>query len=88
MDKYREKEEWTTIGGYILGEKMPVLISSGDIAVTITLPKLGLSGRGISYREAYWRLLYEFERALKEPKEFDDIEWKRLRVINKLKEEK
>jgi hypothetical protein len=84
MKTYTESEEWIAIGGYIFGEKMLVTIETGSILTTITIPKLGIYAKGFNSRDAYWKLLYEFERALKEEKEFDDILWKRLRAINKV----
>ena len=77
-------EHWTRLGGYLLGGEKKVSISLSVFWAEINIPELGVMGRGINYVDAYGKTLYEFERRLRERREYDGVEWVELRRLNKV----
>lgn len=82
MADYISREHWGHIGGYLFNTKYEVIITSNNLYADIAIPELNIGGRGLNWREAYWQLLFQFERGLRETKEFTSEDWVKLRRLN------
>ncbi len=68
----------------MLDEPREVLVTNFAWLWKYEMPSLGISGSGVNQRDAYGRFLWEFERALRERKEFSGEVWENLRKINRV----
>ena len=74
---------WTSIGGYTFGDKLIVLSSyTQNGYVEYFIPYLEIKGGAWTYRDAYWKILLEFEVNLREG---DGEKWEHMRAINGVK---
>ncbi|MEM0142718.1 MAG: hypothetical protein QXL94_01995 [Candidatus Parvarchaeum sp.] len=80
----KSREHWDRLGGYLLGGEREVIINATPLFIEVEMPELGLLVRSMFWEDAYWRMLFEFERRLRERKEFQEELWVELRRINKV----
>lgn len=73
---------WKSLGGYEFGEALEVYYTY-DISgmCSYQIPKLDIAGYGIRERDAYGKLLLEFELGLKRHREGI---WGELRKLNRI----